>query len=85
MIFTGNGLQKKYHYFNGNQMSSHYINGIMRHRTKMLNAWVKLIKMGTDSCVLEHWGFSTLKILLQTFPSAFNASSTPLEVALEGI
>lgn len=59
----------------------------MRHRTnaEMLNAWVKLIKMGTDSSVLEHWGFSTLKILLQTFPSAVNASSAPLEVALESI
>lgn len=87
LIFTGNGLQKKYHYFNGNQMSSHYINGIMRHRTnaEMLNAWVKLIKTGTDSSVLEHWGFATLKILLQTFPRAVNASSAPLEVALKGI
>lgn len=87
LIFTGSGLQKKYHYFNGNQMSNHNINDIMRHRTnaEMLNAWVKLIRMGTDSGVLEHWGFCTLKILLQTFPSAVNAGSPPLEVALEGI
>lgn len=68
-------------------MSNRYINDIMRHGTnaEMLNAWVKLIKKGTDSSVLEHWGLSTPKILLQTFPSAVNASSAPLEVALEGI
>lgn len=68
-------------------MSSHYINGSMRHRTnvEMLNAWVKLIKMGTGNSVLEHWGFSTLKMILQTFPSAVNAGSAPLEVAVEGI
>lgn len=87
LIFTSSGLQKKHYDFNGNQMSDHYINSVMRHRTNVetLNAPGETHQNGNWQRPTGTSGFLHTRILLQTFPAAANAGSAPLEVAVEGI
>lgn len=87
LIFTSSGLQKKYHDFNGNQMSDHYVKGIMRHRTNVetLNALGQTHQNGNWQRRAGTLGFLHTQILLQTFPAAAIAGSAPLEVAVEGV
>lgn len=87
LTFTSSALQKKHHDFNGNQMSDHYVNGIMRHRTNVetLNALGQTHQNGNWQQCTGTLGFLHTQILLQTFPAAANAGSAPLEVAVEGV
>lgn len=86
LIFTGSGLQKKYHDFNRNQMKTHYVNSIVRRRTdfETLNALGQTHQNGNWQWLAGMLGFLHTRILLQTFPAAANAGSAPLEVAAEG-